>query len=109
GSLASRFSEGPRLKIVRSDGLPARLSARQLYVIGERGEDWYAAMLCPCGCGALIDLNLVPPGRPYWNLVEHRDGTPSLSPSVWRQVDCRAHFWVRQGQIVWVSGLDEES
>lgn len=99
--LAARFDRTPRLRLVRADELPARLSPKRLYVIGERGEDWFAAMSCPCGCGATIDLNLVSPGRPCWTLTIHADGSPTLSPSVWRQVDCRAHFYVRRGRIVW--------
>lgn len=99
--LAARFDRPPRLRLVRTEELPERLSPAHLYVIGESGEDWFVAMSCPCGCGATIDLNLVPPGRPCWTLTVHADGSPTLSPSVWRQVDCRAHFFVRRGQVVW--------
>lgn len=99
--LAERFGWQQLLTVVRTDEPPKRLSPRHLYVIGERGEDWYATMLCPCGCDAVIDVNLVPPGRPCWKLTVHDDGTPTLTPSVWRQVDCRAHFFLRQGRIVW--------
>ena len=102
-TLAARFDGPSRLTVVRAGEVPERLSPRHLYVVGERGEDWYAALACPCGCGAVIELNLVPPGRPCWKLIAHSDGTPTLTPSVWRQVDCRAHFFVRQGRIVWTS------
>lgn len=102
GSLASHFDRTQRLAVVRTDEMPAKPSARHLYVVGERREDWHAAIVCPCGCGALIELNLVPPGRPCWRLTTDPDGSPSLSPSVWRQVDCRAHFFVRRGRIVWI-------
>jgi hypothetical protein len=102
GSLASRFDRTPRLTVVGTDEMPAKPSARNLYVVGERGEDWYAAMVCPCECGALIELNLIPPGRPSWRLTTDQDGSPSLSPSVWRQIDCRSHFFVRRGRIIWI-------
>jgi hypothetical protein len=107
-TLAARFDRTPRLQLVRTDELPSRLSPSRLYVVGERGEDWFAAMMCPCGCGATIDLNLVPPGRPCWNLSVHADGSPTLSPSVWRRVDCRAHFFVRNGRIVWARAADTD-
>ena len=68
-----------------TEELPERLSPSHIYIVGERGEDWFAAMSCPCGCGATIDLNLVPPGRPCWTLTIHPDGSPTLSPSVWRR------------------------
>ena len=105
--LAPRLSRGPSLRVVRIDELPEQLLPRNLYVVGERGEDWFAAMACPCGCGATIDLNLVPPGRPCWKLTVHPDGSPSLMPSVWRQVDCRAHYFVQRGRIVWARPSDE--
>jgi len=105
-TLAARFERPPRVRLVRTDELPERLSPSHLYVVGERGEDWFAAMRCPCGCGATIELNLVPPGRPCWTLTVQPDGTSTLSPSVWRQVDCRAHFFVKRGHIVWVRESD---
>lgn len=105
-ALATRFDGTPRLRVIRTEGLPEQLSPTHLYVVGERGEDWFAAMRCPCGCGSTIDLNLVPPGRPCWTLTVHLDGSPTLSPSVWRQVDCRAHFFVRCGQVVWARETD---
>ncbi len=105
-ALAARFDRTPKLRVVRTDELPERLSPAHLYVVGEQGEDWFAAMKCPCGCGAAIDLNLVPPGRPCWRLTIHADGSPSLSPSVWRQVACGAHFFVRRGRIVWARSTD---
>lgn len=107
-SLAARFVGPPRLKVVRTGELPERLSAQHLYVVGESGENWYAAMLCPCGCGAVIDLNLVPPGRPCWKLSVHDDGIPTLSPSVWRQVGCGAHFFLKKGRIVWALAAERD-
>ena len=96
------FNRRQRLTVTRTDQLPEQLSRRHLYVVGERGEDWFAAMACPCGCGALIDLNLLPPGRPCWTLTIHRNGSPTLSPSVWRQTGCRAHFYINEGRLYWV-------
>src|SRR5258707_6568724 len=84
-SLTSHADRSPRLTVVRTDELPAKPSARHLYLVGERGEDWYAAMRCPYRRGAVIELNLVPPGRPCWRLTTEPDGSPSLSPSVWRE------------------------
>jgi hypothetical protein len=103
GSLAARLGRRRRLTVVRTDELPDTLSHRHLYVIGERGEDWYAAMVCPCGCEDTVELNLIPPGRPHWQLTEHRDRTPTLTPSIWRQVECRSHYWVRRGLVVWAT------
>jgi hypothetical protein len=95
----------PALKIVRADELPDPPLQGVLYIIGERNEDWFAALVCPCRCGSLIELNLVPPGRPCWMLNEGAEG-PTLFPSVWRKTGCRSHFWVRDGRIAWAGDED---
>jgi uncharacterized protein DUF6527 len=102
----ARLGEPAPLTVIRTDELPERPAPRYVYIVGERGEDWYAAMLCPCHCGAVIELNLVPPGRPCWKLTIHVDGTPTLTPSVWRQVECRSHFFLRRGRIAWAEPND---
>lgn len=74
---------------------------RVVYVVGEDGHRWFAAFDCPCGCGEVIKLSLVPGDRPGWTLHDHVDGTASVAPSVWRQVGCKSHFWLRKGKIDW--------
>lgn len=81
--------------------LPEALDAGRLYVVGENGHQWFAAILCPCGCGATLQLNLQPDARPRWMLKVHWDDTPSLHPSVWRVKDCRSHFFLRRGLVEW--------
>ncbi|WP_391540613.1 DUF6527 family protein [Lignipirellula cremea] len=39
--------------------------------------------------------------RPQWSLIHHSDGAVSLSPSVWREVGCRSHFYFLLCQVVW--------
>lgn len=86
---------------VEVEELPDELDARTLYVVGENGHRWFAAMLCPCVCGVTLHLNMLPDARPRWGLTEHRDGTVSLRPSVWRKKDCRSHFFLRRSRIEW--------
>ena len=86
---------------VVSDNLPAHLIDHVLYVVEEDGYQEQAAMLCPCGCGRTLHMNLLPDERPCWVLTRHDDGTSTLNPSVWRQKDCRSHFWFRRGRIIW--------
>lgn len=81
--------------------LPAQLRDRVLYVIEEDGIDEQAALLCPCGCGAVLHLNLLSDERPRWLVAVDQSGRPSLQPSVWRKVGCRSHFWLRHGTIDW--------
>jgi hypothetical protein len=58
-------------------------------------------LICPCGCGEVIELNLLEQARPRWSVQEHPDRTITLAPSVWRQKGCRSHFHLRRGRIDW--------
>jgi hypothetical protein len=94
----------PRERIFRPvhvEDFPDALSPGSVYLAGEGENLWAAAMLCPCGCGEMIELNLLPQVRPRWAVDEHVDGTITLTPSVWRQKGCRSHFILRSGRIVW--------
>jgi hypothetical protein len=83
--------------------LPSRLAPRTLYIVEEDGLLEQAAMLCPCGCGRTLHMNLLPDERPCWKVTRHPDGTSTLHPSVWRQKDCGSHFWLRKGRILWAA------
>jgi hypothetical protein len=88
-------------RISRVADLPESPMPSIFYVAGEGSRAWGAAILCPCGCGDRIDLNLLKQVRPCWAFEEHPDGTVSVMPSVWRQKGCRSHFFVRRGKIDW--------
>jgi hypothetical protein len=81
--------------------LPDALDRRSVYLVGEAEHEWCVAMLCPCACGALIQLSLLAGGRPRWRYRLHEDRTLSLFPSVWRTIGCKSHFHVKRGQIIW--------
>ena len=89
------------LRTVWVGELPDTLDAQHVYIVGEGGHLWFAALLCPCGCGATVHMSLMPDGRPRWAMTAHEDGTISLSPSIWRTRGCRSHFFLRRGVIVW--------
>lgn len=83
------------------EALPKNLNKRLLYVVEEDGYLEQAAMVCPCGCGATLHMNLLSDERPCWTVIHHPNGTASLKPSVWRKVGCKSHFWLRSGQVQW--------
>ncbi len=85
----------------RVEDFPDRLDKAKVYLAGEDQNLWAASMICPCGCGAIIRLNLLQQVRPCWSAQEHSDGTLTLTPSVWRQKGCRSHFVLREGRIRW--------
>lgn len=83
------------------EDLPDALESKIVYLVGEGDYLWFAAMLCPCGCGETLHMSLLPDSHPKWKLLRHDDGTVSLHPSVWRTKGCRSHFFLRNGMIVW--------
>jgi hypothetical protein len=97
-SIVSRFF---RYTMTKVDDLPDALRRKTIYIAGEGDHLWYAAMVCPCGCGAILQLCLMDGQRPKWSVEEHDDGTISLYPSIWRKVGCKSHFWIKRGKIVW--------
>ena len=97
----------PYRSCVVDKALPRRLKKRVLYVVQEDGFEEQAAMRCPCGCGRILHMNLLPDERPCWRLTRHGDGTATLHPSVWRQKDCGSHFWFRHGRVQWCADKSE--
>lgn len=81
---------------------PSKLPSRDLLLLREGGEAWSVLMRCPCGCRQPVELPLIREARPRWSLRVDKEGHPTLAPSIWRQEGCRAHYFVRDGKVVWV-------
>lgn len=81
--------------------LPTNPKSRAIYIVIEDGFEENASMRCPCGCGSVLHMNLIPDERPCWRVIRHQNGTTSLFPSVWRKKGCQSHFWFREGRVIW--------
>lgn len=92
-----------RTCFIEDDDVPKLLQEKTIYIVQEDGILWHVSMLCPCGCGETLYLNLIPDERPCWRLTKHHNKTVSLYPSVWRKIGCYSHFWFRRGRVVWVT------
>ena len=90
----------PSYALEQVEELPMALAKHVLYIVGEGPYQWFVAMLCPCGCGETIKLNVRDDAHPYWRIIE-REGKVSLEPSIWRQKGCRSHFYLRRNKIQW--------
>lgn len=104
----SRIWSPPYRTFIVEESLPPSLRKRTLYIVEEDGYQEQAAMICPCGCGAILHMNLLTDARPCWHVTQHDDGTASLHPSVWRKKDCRSHFWFRRGRVHWCRSAPPE-
>src|SRR4051812_27746086 len=91
----------PYRLIVVEGSFPTRIRSKRLYVLTEDGVPWEARLICPCGCKAALDLNLLPDERPTWRFKADKTGRATLHPSVWRNTDCKSHFILRNGRIKW--------
>jgi uncharacterized protein DUF6527 len=86
--------------------LPGSLHHDRIYLVGAGNRKKWAVLMCPCGCGNRIDVNLMRTRRPVWALTWHY-GEVNLSPSLWRpRGSCGSHFWVRDSRIAWVHDTD---
>lgn len=99
--LWDRYGPVRKLRIVDRDTLPDVLPLRDIVLTRDDGDDWSVGMRCPCGCGATIELMVIPEASPRWSVSTDHTRRPTLHPSVWRKSGCRSHFWVRGGRIVW--------
>ena len=103
----TKTRRSPRLRYEHVEDFPDSLKPATLYVAGQEPHLWAAALLCPCGCGEVIHLNLLEDASPSWTLRHHGDGYVTLMPSVWRTKGCRSHFFIRNSRIEW-SRFDNE-
>jgi len=100
-SLWQRHGPKRRLIIVEGDTPPSPIPSRHVYLCRDDGDDWSAAMRCPCGCGDDLEVMLLTEVKPNWSLKTKDEDPPTLRPSVWRKTGCMAHFWLRNGHIHW--------
>lgn len=90
------------------DDLPElhEIKERIIYIVGENGYHWVAAFKCPCGCGDLIQLNLLKEAIPFWNILFQEEELITIYPSIERKIGCKSHFNLTKGQITWWSTND---
>jgi Family of unknown function (DUF6527) len=77
-------------------------------VLVERGAPRWLLLLCPCGCGAEVPINLDPRVGPAWRFYRDARRGSSLFPSVWRDTDCGSHFIIWRGRILLFDRGDDE-
>lgn len=71
------------------------------YFVFSMNRPKWVLFQCPCGCNNVITLSLQKSHRPHWILRKSKRNRPILYPSVWRDVDCMSHFWIKDGRVYW--------
>jgi proteasome lid subunit RPN8/RPN11 len=78
--------------------------AHEIVFVEDGGKLKWAALLCPCGCGEIIAVNLMRSHYPTWQVRFERDDSVSFQPSLWiTEERCGSHFIIHRGQIEWCS------
>ncbi|HRK30176.1 MAG TPA: DUF6527 family protein [Tepidisphaeraceae bacterium] len=80
---------------------PEDLKPGLLVVVKDGAIEKWACMRCPGGCGEKVMLPLSKQRRPHWRVWFDWFHRASLEPSVHQANECRCHFWVKTGKVVW--------
>jgi len=86
--------------VVVAEQSSARAAAQSgdTIAIVQRGVPRWAVLRCPCGCSELLTINLDRRAGPSWKITR-RNGTVSLSPSVWLTSGCQSHFILWKNKV----------
>lgn len=84
------------------DDVPSVFQDKCVYILNEGYVDEAIYFVCPCGCNAVIELNLLEDSKPLWKYAID-NGRITISPSVWRRIECKSHFFIRSGKIQWAN------
>jgi len=69
-----------------------------LYYYEDTGRVW---LYCPCGEGHLISIPTIPTGKGIaWTITGLSSGVVTMYPSILNE-PCGAHFFIRDGKIIW--------
>jgi hypothetical protein len=73
-----------------------------------RGLPRLLLLVCPCGCGEQLPINLDDRAGPAWRLYRGRNDSLTLYPSVWRESGCESHFIIWRDQILLFGRYEED-
>ena len=96
------FKKGKNINYKIVIDVPKKLKQRTIYLIANDGYIWQAVMLCPCGCDVKLYINFINEQSPYWSYSIDENKNISLHPSINRKVECKSHFFIRRGRVLWV-------
>lgn len=85
------------------EDLPEKTGKDTIYIVGGREHPYYAAVVCPRhSCKRVISLEISKKSRKRWKMVEHGNGSLTLSPSIYvTRRPCKCHYWIRRGKVTW--------
>jgi len=99
--LKRAFLREKPFKYIFIQDVPDKVKQKVVYIVGDDEFYWQLIMLCPCGCAAVLHMNLMNEEFPCWSFSFNKKNQISVYPSINRFVGCKSHFFVRGSKIVW--------
>ncbi|MBS1682160.1 MAG: hypothetical protein JST48_10635 [Bacteroidetes bacterium] len=96
-----RKKEKTNYTLISIEDFPEAIEGGKLYLIGSQNKKWLIAMLCPCGCDAVIQLNLLKEAKPQWKTRINKKGHITVLPSIRRIIGCQSHFHIIKSSVQW--------
>ena len=94
---------------VASDTDIGELRQWEVVLVGPTDRPKWAILLCPCGCGEDIHVNLMRSHHPHWSMSCGRGNKVSFYPSLCMDRNrCGSHFFLIQGRVIWYDSIAEE-
>jgi hypothetical protein len=90
----------------RKEDKPDKINSGVIYIVGDLDYEWLIVFQCPCGCNAIVQLNLLKDASPCWKF-RFRNNLISLSPSISREIGCHSHFFITEGKVNWRTSWDD--
>lgn len=87
--------------IASATQVPGKLAAGEAILVGTHGALKWLVLGCPCRCGEVHWVSLMPSDRKRWSAVLSEAGLLTVDPSLWSATHCRSHFWIREGRVDW--------
>jgi hypothetical protein len=83
---------GDNYIFIEAKDIPDKFESKTVYHFS---DDKVIALICHCGCGALIQLNELDDTRPRWKIINGN----TIHPSINRIVGCKSHFSIINGKV----------
>jgi hypothetical protein len=91
-----------RLRRIESLSDAGALASDEIALVADGPRLKWAVLICPCGCGERIHVNLMRTQHPSWSIEFGEDEKVTFRPSLWRgAATCGSHFILQHGQVHW--------
>lgn len=93
----------PTYQLIEVDDIPIEpFPNDHIYLVGVKEHKWCIVFTCPCGCSEQIILNMLESSKPRWTVEKNSKNDFSIFPSIHRKVGCKAHFFIRHSDVIFV-------